>query len=270
MYTCDITIIIPTYKPDTYIFECLDSFKCQTFPVEYFEIIIILNGPRDPYYETITQYIKKNLLYNDVKLLHTGIAGVSNARNMGLDQARGQYIAFVDDDDIISKEYLKLMFDIAKNDIVPLSYLKAFKGGLFDNFGDYITNVYEKNINKKINILNTRSYFSIPVCKLIKRNIIGDKRFDVHFQNGEDSLFMFSISGKIKQMQFTNKKAVYYRRIRENSLQNMRRSAKDRIDNMVCLIFEYTRLYMKKPSDYNFLFYFSRILACFKGLRIFC
>jgi glycosyltransferase involved in cell wall biosynthesis len=266
MHVCNITVIIPTYKPNAYIFDCLNSIKHQTFLKEKFEIIIVLNGPRDPYYEIIDQYIEEHLLNNNVKLLYTDIAGVSNARNIGIDQARGQYIAFIDDDDMISKEYLRLLFDIAEHDIVPLSYLKAFKNDLSDNIEDYITNLYEKNIDKNINILNTRSYFSIPVCKLIKRNVIGNNRFDKRFQNGEDSLFIFLISDKIKQIQFTDKNAVYYRRIRENSLHNMKRTWENRVYNMMRLIFAYTSLYLKKPSSYNFLFYFSRILACFKAI----
>ena len=52
-----ISVIIPTYKPKEYIWECLDSLKSQTFDKKEFEIILILNGCKEPYYSEIDKYI---------------------------------------------------------------------------------------------------------------------------------------------------------------------------------------------------------------------
>lgn len=77
-----ISIIIPTYKPDYYIWECLDSIKEQTLDKELFEVLIILNGEKEPYYNNILNYIRKNDLLN-FKIVYTEKPGVSNARNIG-------------------------------------------------------------------------------------------------------------------------------------------------------------------------------------------
>lgn len=82
----DISVIIPTYKPQSYIWECLDSLKNQTFAKERFEIILVLNGCREPYYSQIHAYIENNLHGYNVNFIQTDQGGVSNARNIALDK----------------------------------------------------------------------------------------------------------------------------------------------------------------------------------------
>ena len=100
-----ISVIIPTYKPGAYIWECLDSLRNQTLPKEDFELILVLNGCKDPYYSQIQEYIDKNLIGNNVNFIQTDTGGVSNARNIALDVAKGEYITFIDDDDYISASF---------------------------------------------------------------------------------------------------------------------------------------------------------------------
>jgi glycosyltransferase involved in cell wall biosynthesis len=266
MYNYAISVIIPTYRPANYIYDCLFSIKNQSISKELFEVLIILNGDKEPYYTDIGTFIKDKLVLYHVHLIYSSAKGVSNARNIGIEKSKGKYIAFVDDDDIISKEYLHEMYDIAKKDIMPLSYWKVFKNNIIDNTDDYITNRYEKRVNKKICILNVRSYFSTSCAKLIDRNTIGNMLFNEKFQNGEDSLFMFSISDKIKKMQFTSKNCVYYRRLRKDSLSSRKKSLVNRANNFMGLFLAYTAVYLKKPLRYSFLFYISRILAYFKTI----
>lgn len=52
-----ISVIIPSYKPRDYLFECLDSLSCQTFPHDEFEVVLILNGCKEPYISTINSYL---------------------------------------------------------------------------------------------------------------------------------------------------------------------------------------------------------------------
>ena len=51
-----ISVIIPSYKPQEYLWQCLDSLCSQTFPKEDFELILVLNGCKEPYYEQIKAY----------------------------------------------------------------------------------------------------------------------------------------------------------------------------------------------------------------------
>ena len=102
-----ISVIIPTYKPQDYLWECLDSLLIQTFPKEDFEIILVLNGCIEPYKSKIEQYIVDKMQGVNVNFIHTEVGGVSNARNIALDQTRGEFITFLDDDDYFSKTTLE-------------------------------------------------------------------------------------------------------------------------------------------------------------------
>ena len=124
-----ISVIIPTYKPQNYLWECLESLKMQTFPKGDFEIILVLNGCNEPYYSHIEDYLSLNMSDNVVNFIHVEHGGVSNARNVALNCARGEYIAFVDDDDFISPSYLEELYAKAAPDTISLCYPYAFKDG---------------------------------------------------------------------------------------------------------------------------------------------
>ena len=121
-----ISVIIPTYKPQAYLWECLGSLCRQTFDKNAFEIILILNGCKEPYYAQIKEYISVNMSGCNVILLQTDTGGVSNARNIGLDIAKGEYITFIDDDDYVSSKYLECLYEKVAIDTVSLCYPYAF------------------------------------------------------------------------------------------------------------------------------------------------
>jgi glycosyltransferase involved in cell wall biosynthesis len=254
-----ITVIIPTYQPQNYIIECFDSINNQNIDKKNFEVIVILNGEKEPYFSFINNYL--NLCKFNYKMFYTRTKGVSNARNIGIEQSKGEYLAFIDDDDIISENYLQGLLNIAEDGFFPLSYIKTFKDNIDDAGDYYITNVYERRINKKNTIFNIRSYFSSACYKLIKRETVGTQRFDTRFQKREDSLFMFIVSEKDNKYKFTDRTAVYYRRNRENSLTTKKIEFKNDLKNVISVIYTVIKIYIKSPSKYDFLFFLSRIFA---------
>lgn len=261
-----ISVIIPTYKPHDYIWECLDSIKDQTFPKEDFELILVLNGCKEPYYSQIRNYIEQNLSGYSVNFIQTDQGGVSNARNIALDVARGEYVTFIDDDDYISPKYLEELYLAASPDTVSLCYPYAFNDGCpevqLKDFG--LNTVYEQYCHRNNNGLSSkvRKYFSGPCMKLIPMSFIQDRRFDVRFKNGEDSLFMFLISDKIRDLSFTSRDAVYYRRYRDGSAVMRNRKRKERIVNNCNCIKVYTKIFFR--GGYSTYFYISRIVAALR------
>ena len=105
-----ISVVIPTYKPGAYIWECLDSLGRQTLSKEEFEVIIVLNGEKEPYFSQIEDYVRQHEGELNMRLLYSEKSGVSNARNMGIDEARGEYLTFIDDDDWVTDNYLYNLF----------------------------------------------------------------------------------------------------------------------------------------------------------------
>lgn len=257
-----ISIIIPSYKPKDYIWDCLDSIKKQTFPKEEFEIILVLNGCKEPYYSQIKEYINHNFVGYNVNFIQTDTGGVSNARNMALDVAKGEFITFIDDDDYISPKYLEELYKSASPDTISLCYAYAFNDGHPEiQLPFSLTKVYDEYNSKPRYKLysKVRKYFSGPCMKLIPMSIIQGRRFDSRFENGEDSIFMFLISDKIDRLSFASNDATYYRRYRDGSAVMRIRSTKDRINNNIRCIKVYTKIFFS--GKYDFLFYMSRIMA---------
>ena len=188
----NISVIIPTYKPQNYLWECLESLVAQTFPKEDFELILVLNGCTEPYKSAIENYIAEKMCGMNVNFIHTAIGGVSNARNLALNQVKGEFVTFIDDDDFVSPRYLELLYEKADAETISLCYPYAFNDADSKQIHYSITDAYDLlNVYGKQRYLNARKFFSGPWMKLIPNSFINDRRFDDRFVNGEDSLFMF-------------------------------------------------------------------------------
>lgn len=256
-----ISIIIPSYCPGSYIWECLDSINNQTLNKELYEVLIVLNGCYEPYYSKILAYIEKNK-ETTWKLVHTDIGGVSNARNIGIEAAKFDNILFIDDDDLISMNYLESMLSIQDDNITPISRIEAFIDKTDIKPIHWGVSFFEKHKeNEIINPLKARPFMSTPCLKLLTKSQIRDRRFDERFKNGEDALFVFSISDKIKRFKISNPSCIYYRRIRENSADTRKRSRKEKMVNGLNLCKAYSKIYFSHPFEYSFKLYITRVLA---------
>lgn len=253
-----ISVIIPTYKPQTYLDECLESLDKQTFGKDFYEVLIILNGEKEPYATDIQEKLSRYSFYSE--FFYTPVAGVSNARNIGLDNARGEYVCFIDDDDYVSPAYLEKLYESASPNVVSLCRPQAF----LDETRDYVrygtTETYDRfSEGDFVSPSKVRKFFNGPCMKLISMSFIQGRRFDIRFKNGEDSLFMFLISDKMKRCRLASPQAIYYRRFRQNSAMTRDRSIKEVLINSLRMIAEYTRIYLSAPNRYSFVFYFYAI-----------
>ena len=263
-----VSVIVPSYKPQNYLYECLSSLKNQTLSSEKFEILLILNGCCEPYKSQIENYVLEHNITN-LRLIQIAQAGVSNARNVGLDKACGEYICFVDDDDYVSPSYLEELLKVSSINTIGLSNVIAFEDATeqilpYTKSHDY----KEYSIVGKLHFRNVHRFFSGPCMKMVHMSIIDNRYFNLNFKNGEDSLFMFLISNNIKYVDFAEESAVYYRRIRSNSLMTSKQSLSYILKNRILLMINYSRIYWLNPFDYDFIFYCTRILGCIKGMLI--
>lgn len=253
-----ISIIIPTYKPGSYLYECLDALMNQTLDKDLFEIILVLNGSREPYWNTLSKYVTQ---YRNVNLLYENKAGVSFARNKGLDVSRGEYICFIDDDDIVSSNYLSSLLEKANKYTLVVSDVKNFTESVLQYSDDYISKAYRKfKRHCTENVFALRGFLSVVWCKMIPQNIIGNNRFNSKIAIGEDTLFMFTISRNIQKIELADG-AIYYRRCRWESASRKKRTMAFTIKNSVTQLFAYFRIYCRHPFQYNFFLFLSRITA---------
>jgi len=256
-----ISVIIPSYKPQDYLWECLRSLILQDFPKNEFEILIILNGCCEPYFNQIKAFTTAEMTGFNVSIHQTDESGVSNARNIGMRKATGEYIAFVDDDDKISPSYLTKLYEVSAPNIISVSNVKCFNESNGNFSDDYLSNAYLKNQEKKkVCLFDIRSFMSTACCKLIPAHVIRNRQFDTKFTNGEDSLFMFLISDKIKEYTLADSNAIYYRTIRSGSASRNKTKA-FLFKNKMRLFLRFFCIYLSSPFKYNFLFFLTRIGA---------
>lgn len=260
----EISVIVPTYKPDYYIWECLNSIVTQSLDKEKYEVLIVLNGDKEPFFTKIDLYLKENNLYN-FTLIYIQEKGVSNARNIALDKVNGKYICFVDDDDFLDKNYLEEMLrtvlEYGSDGIIVSNYLNFDeKTNLEKNRTDYKFGSIEKNP------LLRRKVFSTIGAKLIPFKIIDKIRFNTKFKNGEDALFMIEISKNIKYIAIPRNEIYYNRRLRMNSANFRKKKISSILLNTFFLILNYSKFLFKR--SYNKIFILARIMAVMKGMIV--
>lgn len=122
----DVSVIVPVYNVEKYVARCLESLVNQKCDCNY-EIIIINDGTKDNSMDIVNDYAAR---YDFIHVYTQENSGVSVARNTGLANAKGEYIAFVDSDDFVSPFYISEMYTLAvKNnaDIVQCRYCNYFE-----------------------------------------------------------------------------------------------------------------------------------------------
>ena len=124
-----VSIIIPCYNVEKYISACIDSIINQTY--KNIEIICINDGSTDSTGDIIKSYSDDRIVYIEQKN-----SGVSKARNLGLSVANGEYITFVDGDDLIKIDMIEILVQKMHNydcDVVFCSYAKKYKNVIVEN-----------------------------------------------------------------------------------------------------------------------------------------
>lgn len=256
-----ITVIVPSYQPKEYIFECLHSLENQTLDKNLFNVLIVLNGDKEPYYTFIKNRIGE--FKSNIKVITIKEKGVSVARNIGLENSDGKYIVFLDDDDIVSENYLENLLKCLYNRVNSISVSNVLT---FNDEGntskDYISKAFDGcNLKESSNLFLMRKFLSSACCKLIPKVVIGNIKFNPHLTNGEDSLFMACISRKIESVILSPKDTIYFRRLRKGSASRTHRSIFKKLKNKLYLIYNYVKIYLSNIKTNNFLFFTSRIIA---------
>lgn len=110
-----ISIIMPVYNSEKYLKDAIESVLAQTY--HNFELILIDDGSSDGSSSICDQYAKKD---DRIQVIHKNNAGVCSARNQGMDIAKGDYVCFIDNDDIYDKQYLETMVAILSEQLFDI------------------------------------------------------------------------------------------------------------------------------------------------------
>lgn len=191
-----ISIIIPVYNTEKYLSRCVDSVIAQTFLD--IEIILVDDGSTDGSGKICDEFAVRDAR---VHVIHQQNAGVSAARNAGIDAATGEWIGFVDSDDWIDKETYEVAYDIAIDNNIDLV---QWRWSSDDNFF---------SDNKFFDVASDRRLFESSTCvKLFRRSIITENNiyFPKDIPLSEDKFFSFEAYLSAKRCFYLNKEFYHY------------------------------------------------------------
>ena len=206
-----ISIIVPIYNCAEYVDECLYSIVNQTY--KKIEIIVIDDGSTDGSGKICDEWQKRD---SRIKVIHSHNCGVSHARNIGLDNAIGDYIGFVDADDWIDLDFYELMLQeiIDKNsDAVGVGYIREnISGGIITlrksssrtfSREEILQEIFSRNIPKIL-------YWELW-DKLFKKDLVTNIRFDESIAIAEDMLFFWQLMKNVNKFSYMPLFKYHYR-----------------------------------------------------------
>lgn len=193
-----LSIIIPVYNGEKYINECLNSIIKEIKNKKEIQIIIINDGSSDK-----TKEIIEAIEYENLKIYNNENKGVAYSRNFAIEQADGEYIMFVDADDILMNNWYRDILDVIK--IMKLDVIYYNSKIKKTNKEMMIKYVFGNN-NEHICIAG-------PVSKIYKKDFINQNkiRFKEELINGEDMIFNFEVLLKSNNYIVINKDYYMYR-----------------------------------------------------------
>jgi glycosyltransferase involved in cell wall biosynthesis len=235
-----ISVIVPIYNVEIYLVKCIESIINQTY--SNLEIILVDDGSPDNCGEICNYYATKD---NRIKVIHKENGGLSDARNVGLDFANGEYINFIDPDDYIHEKFYDTLINLAIShnaDIAQCDFLKVYENGS--------TNT-DMALNERISVLNNiealnnlfNDYYvttTVVWNKLYRKELFTDIRFPKGKIN-EDEFTTFKVLFNSEKVVTTSKPLYYYLQ-RSNSIMGEKFNTK-RLD--------YLEAYSSQISFYN-------------------
>lgn len=203
-----ISVIVPVYKVEQFLEKCVNSIITQTY--KNLEIVLVDDGSPDGSPALCDKLAKQD---KRIKVIHKENGGVSSARNEGLKQATGDFVAFVDSDDWIEETMYEEMMSLALKENADMTFCKmkeARSDGTFSNYNEInLDKLKEKRI--EYFFINARKGFDLvgafsgPCRTLYKTSLIKNISFDVNLKYGEDLCFLLKAFEKATNISVCNK-----------------------------------------------------------------
>ncbi|MGL4848757.1 MAG: glycosyltransferase family 2 protein [Clostridium sp.] len=205
-----ISIIIPVYNSEDYLSEAINSIMNNSF--QEFEVICIDDGSSDESLNILNELEKRD---ERIKVYTQSNSGPSKARNLGLEKASGEYIVFMDSDDILPKDSLMLRYEAIEesNSDVVIGGTNRFNKEKEWRMEKHYFEDGEKDILKDFKLLRNLG----PCNKIYRASLLKGMFFNEELKYAEDVAFVLEALVKAKKI-YTLNKLVYKYREREGSL----------------------------------------------------
>lgn len=224
-----ISVVVPIYNVELFLERCLDSLIRQSY--RNLELILINDGSTDKSGEICEIYKKRD---NRIKVVHKNNGGLSEARNVGIDHATGDYIAFIDSDDWIHEEYFSILYNIlqkTRSNIAVCDFLKVYESNNLDyEIKDLDCSVQIFSRNEALNALAGDLYVQMVIAcgKLYERSLFEEIRFPLGKLH-EDEFVTYKLFANSEKIVYTSLKIYYYWQ-RSDSIMGQKFTLKSRTD----------------------------------------
>lgn len=265
-----VSIIMATCNRAGYIAETLRSIQKQTY--ENFECLIIDDAGNDNTLEVIEPILKEDPRFSFQKRSDNYKKGLPGTRNFGLDLAKGDYVIFFDDDDIVHPQNLELcVLELSKNDVSFCRYIRGFFQNKFDYSFDYSKTYDTFFIDKKdvFRLLNQNLPFNS--CSVLwKKECFDENRYTEHLLHAEEwELYSRILSTGIVGISIN--KTLFFARQHSNSMtgQYFRLDPKRSLSNVHAILLVIGNLKEKELLNYSIIRYFVAMSHGYQEFNLF-
>ena len=203
-----ISIIVPVYNVQSYLPMCLESIVGQTY--SNLQIILVDDGSPDLCPQICDEWAEKD---NRINVIHKKNGGLSDARNCGLNHVLGEYVCFVDSDDILNPNYIEWLHDAISLNGLKLSAcdIACFYDGDTLNYenNNSKTEIYSAEEGLR-QILHGEGVRAIACNKMYKVDLLVGEQF-VYGKHHEDEFFTYRMIDKAERVAYVNSALYYYR-----------------------------------------------------------
>lgn len=250
-----ISIIIPVYKVEKYLEKCIQSVINQTY--ENLQIILVDDGSPDNCGKICDEYAKKD---HRIEVIHKSNGGLSDARNKGLEIAKGEYIGFVDSDDYIEADMYEVLYNLLKQynaDVSICNFYTVSQGKISIKNADNGINEYNR-IEILKEILLDKNIQSYAWNKLYKKELFDEIKYPIG-KKYEDIGTTFYLLEKCNKVVVTGKSEYYYINRQDSIVNNVTETTITDYIELIMQRYDYIEENIKELSSYN-KDYLKRIL----------
>ena len=218
-----LSVIIPMYNAEKYIERCVESLYCQDLNIGDFEVLIINDGSTDHSLIEVENLARK---HKNIVILSKKNAGAASARNLGIKNAKGDFLVFIDADDYYLPNCLKQLLNTCELKCLDLLYYRLLihyeDGSISDALGGDYNRMPIKKIMSGLECYQKGFQASTMCGCMLKRKILtsnnlrfSDKRF------GEDTLLSYCVTAYSKRVMFLNEAPYVYFKNKGSVLQKV-------------------------------------------------
>ena len=204
-----ISVIVPVYNVEKYLERCMESLLAQSY--EHLQIILIDDGSTDKSGEICDRYAKQD---QRIEVIHKENGGLSSARNAGLDCVKGEYITFLDSDDVLYKDYICFLYEMLKKYKADLSicrYQRFVDIEEINNKKVELCDIEELNYKEALKML-LYTPDKMPQSswgKMYQKNLFRNIRYPLGKIN-EDMAITYKLIYQAKKIVYTPAKFYFY------------------------------------------------------------